>query len=222
MKNFVFDLYGTLVDIRTDEANPKFRRRMVKYFNRADFWQQYFSICKSFETEDEYCEIDLSKVFIKLSPENPECAAKYFREKSRSRLKAYKGVHTLLKSLKAKDARLFLLSNAQSCFTNEELKKLKLTQYFEGIVLSSDFGKKKPSEDFFEHIIEKFSLDKSHTVYIGNDIHADILGAKAVGLSTAYIKSNLSPQSDSMDNARSVSDFATESFKVLSEYLLSL
>ena len=64
MKNFVFDLYGTLADIHTDEKNPEFRKRVEKHFNRADFWERYISLCKSLETGDEYCEIDLFKVFL--------------------------------------------------------------------------------------------------------------------------------------------------------------
>ena len=191
MTSFIFDLYGTLADIRTDETSEKFRKRMAKHFGYTDFWERYISLCAGLETGEEYCEIDLSEVFKELSPNAPAQAAKYFRNKSRSRLKLYAGVRPLLKKLKAKGARLFILSNAQACFTTEELKKLKLTQYFDGIEISSDFGKKKPSPEFFGHIVNKYSLDKSQTVYIGNDLRADILGAKTAGLNAAYIKINL-------------------------------
>ena len=222
MTNFIFDLYGTLADIHTDENNENFRKCMAKYFGLTDFWQRYISLCKEEETGEEDCEIDLFKVFKQLSPDNPAKAAKYFRGKSRSRLKVYAGVRALLKKLKKRGARLFILSNAQACFTFEELKKLKLTQYFNGIELSSDFGQKKPSPEFFGHIVDKYSLDKSQTVYIGNDISADILGAKAVGINAAYIKSNLSPEADSLGQAEAVCGFATDSFNKLAEYLLSL
>ena len=220
--NFIFDLYGTLADIHTDEHSAKFRKSMKKYFGCEDFWQRYVALCKEQETGDKYCEIDLLKVFKQFSPDNPEQAAKYFRKKSRSRLKVYAGVHSLLKKLKEKGAKLYILSNAQACFTLEELKKLKLTKYFDGIELSSGFGKKKPSTEFFGHIATKYSLDKSQTVYIGNDFGADILGAKAAGLNSAYIKSNLSPVQDSLGQADAVCLFATDSFKQLKKYLLSL
>ena len=38
----------------------------------------------------------------------------------------------------------FLLSNAQSCFTLDELDALGLADRFDGILLSSDAGMKKP------------------------------------------------------------------------------
>ncbi len=222
MKNFVFDLYGTLADIHTDEKNPKFRKRVEKHFSRADFWERYASLCQSLETGEEYCEIDLFKVFLQLFPDDAESAAKYFRGKSRLSFKAYRGVHRLLKSLKDRGAKLYILSNAQACFTRGELEKLKFPRYFDGIELSSDFGRKKPCRQFFEYAVEKYSMDKSETVYIGNDFRADILGAKSAGLGTAYIKSNRSPAGDSLELAQNTADFATDNFKQLSEYLLSL
>ncbi len=222
MKNFVFDLYGTLVDIHTDEKNPEFRKRVEKHFNRADFWERYTSLCKSLESGDEYCEIDLFKVFLQLFPSDAAGAARYFRGKSRLNFKAYRGVRRLLKSLKDRGAKLYILSNAQACFTRGELEKLKFLRYFDGIELSSDFGRKKPCRQFFEYAVEKYSMNKSETVYIGNDFRADVLGAKSAGLGTAYIKSNRSPAGDSLELAQNTADFATDNFKQLSEYLLSL
>ena len=222
MKNFVFDIYGTLVDIHTDENNPKFIKAMCEYFGREDFMPKYKKLCALQETGDGLCEIDLFKVFFTLAPNDPQKAADYFRKKSRSKLKLYFGLRSFLKKLKGQGAKLYILSNAQSCFTVNELKKLRIYNLFDGIELSSDFGKKKPSKEFFEHIVSKYSLDISDTVYIGNDFVCDILGAKAVGLATAYIKSNCSPLSDDVQKISSVADFATEERKKLYNYLLSL
>ena len=222
MKNFVFDIYGTLADIHTDENNKKFIKSMCKYFGMDDFMPCYKKLCALQETGDELCEIDLFKVFAQLAPNNAQEAADYFRKKSRSKLKLYKGVRKLLIKLKEQGAKLYILSNAQSCFTVNELKKLRIYDLFDGVELSSDFGKKKPSKEFFGHIISKYSLDVNETVYIGNDLVCDILGAKAVGLATTYIKSNCSPATDDVQKISSVASFATEEIKELYKYLLSL
>ena len=226
MQNFVFDLYGTLVDINTDEGNKKFKARVEKYFKKfgADnFWPKYLKLC---EQSDPDSEVDLIFVFSQIlggsDRQTVLKAARVFRKYSTKRLKAYNGVRDLLKSLKEGGGKLYLLSNAQSCFTLYELEKLKLKDCFDGIELSSDFGYKKPSQKFFKHLIDKYSLDPSQTVYTGNDLTADILGAKAAGFKTAYIKSNISPQEDSLESAKATADFATESFKDLSAYLISL
>ena len=233
MQNFVFDLYGTLVDIHTNESAEKFTEKITKYFARLnprveDFFALYKKLCAE-KDNGENCEIDLLAVFREILTYGGNSvdestvlkAAEYFRKKSRSRLKLYKGVRTLLKGLNGHGARLYILSNAQSCFTLKELEKLKIAKCFDGIEISSDFGKKKPAPEFFKHIIDKYSLEPENTVYIGNDFKADILGAKSVNLSTAYIKSNLSPAEDDLAQIKKTADFAADSFSKLSEYLLN-
>ncbi len=228
--NFVFDLYGTLIDIHTDESNAKFRAAVQKYFKRfnggtVDFWAEYARLCALAETGEEVCEIDLFAVFKKLmggaDDKTVLKAATYFRKKSRLKLKVYGGVKGLLKELRSRGAGVYLVSNAQTCFTVEELKKLKLTRYFNGVVISSDFGKKKPSVEIFQYALQKFKLDPRETVYIGNEIAADVCGAKAAGMRTAYIKSNLSPADDSLAAAEKQADFATDNFYKLSRFLLA-
>lgn len=128
----------------------------------------------------------------------------------------------MLAQLKGKGARLYILSNAQECFTLPEIKKLGLDKYMTGIEISSSFGKMKPSPLFFEHILKKYSLNPAETVYTGNDFKADILGSKTQNLTAAYIKSNISPREDSVKQAAFVADFACDSVKELKAYLLSL
>ncbi len=225
MKNYIFDLYGTLADISTDESTPRFINKINRHFSADNFFDEYLNACKYFETGAEFCEIDLLKVFEKiLSCHEAEAlrAAQYFRRKSRSRLKVYRGVRALLGKLKQCGKKLYILSNAQACFTDVELDKLKIKKHFDGVELSSDFGRKKPCKDFFLHILQKYRLDPAETVFVGNDIESDICGAKSVGLETAYILSNLSPESDSVEKAVRIADFATNSFEDLADYLLSL
>lgn len=227
MKNYIFDLYGTLVDINTDEQSEKFKESFSQYFRKInphiDFFKKYFVLCKELaECGTENYEIDLSAVFFKLAGSESISVSKRFRELSTKYLKVYDGVYSFLSQLKKRDAKLYILSNAQSCFTMQELDKLKLTDYFDGIELSSDFGKKKPDKSFFEHILSKYSLKKEECIYTGNDVYADIQGAKAINLLTAYVLSNLSPKRDTLDEALKAADFACDSHKLLFEYLLSL
>ncbi len=234
MQNFVFDLYGTLADISTDESSEKFKTKVGRYFahlnpNVNDFFALYYDYCAR-RSGGGYCESELFGVFLDILAYGGNCtdekterrAARYFRKKSRSRLKLYGGVRALLKNLKRRGAKLYILSNAQACFTWDEIKKLKIAKYFDGIELSSDFGEKKPSPAFFKHIADKYSLDTNSVVYTGNDFAADIAGAKAAGFKAVYIKSNLSPETDDMREVKAVADFATDNFKSLAAYLLGL
>lgn len=227
-------MYGTLVDIKTDEQAAKFRKKVTAYFLRlnpavSDFFPLYEKLCAE-RSGGEYTEIDLYEVFRDIlnyggnvaDGKTVQKAALYFRRKSRMRLKAYAGAHTLLKKLQKRSARLFILTNAQACFTVDELKRLKLLRYFEGVEISSDFGQKKPAPEFFKYLAQKYSLDPESTIYTGNDFEADILGAKSAGFKTAYINSNLSPESDFLEKIKFAADFATDNFKALYGYLLKI
>lgn len=229
--NFIFDLYGTLADIQTNEEGAEFKKYVQRLFggliSAVDFWAEYERLCDlKARAGGENCEIDLYSVFKEIAvgvPENElKNAVLLFRKKSRSRLKLYGGVKSGLKKLKKSGAKLYILSNAQECFTLAEIQKLGLTPFFDGIELSSAFGKKKPSPDFFEYALEKYGLNRGDTVYTGNDICADICGARSVGLKTAYVLSNISPEEDGLEKAKTLAGFATRSHKKLFDYLVSL
>lgn len=233
MQNFVFDLYGTLVDIRTDEHSRKFKEKYSKYISEqfgADgtFFDNFFatlSAYKDFEEPDivRVLQSAVTQSGGSITQSGAKVAALRFRKLSTHRLKLYPGVKALLKTLKKRGAKLYLLSNAQAVFTLYELKKLKLYGYFDGIELSSDFGKKKPSPDFFKHILNKYSLNPAQTVYTGNDIACDIIPSKEEGMYAVYIKSAISPAGDELIKANSIADFATDSgFLAVAKHLIDI
>lgn len=232
MKNFVFDLYGTLVDVHTDVASPAFRENFIReyasLFGRVDFFKEYHAYINRAIEEDR--EPDLLYAFIEiakksgnvLSVEEAGRVAYRFRELSRQWLKLYPLVITTIKSLIKEGAKVYILSNAQHSFTMPEIESLGLDKLFDGIEISSDFGYKKPSPKFFGYLLDKYSLESSQTVYVGNDIQADVIGAKALNLYTAYVKSNISPQSDNLKTAKIYADYATKSRLALKNKLLDL
>ena len=72
--------------------------------------------------------------------------------------------------------------------------KLGLTSYFDGMLISSEEGVKKPSPLFFQRLLERYGLDPTSCIMIGNDERSDIAGAKAVGMDCLYIHTEISPQ----------------------------
>lgn len=214
--NCIFDLYGTLVDIRTDEDSPEVWRTLAAEFARygidylpEELHAHYLRLVRQEEAAmltacpDSSClpEIRLEKVFHRLfalegvSATEAATAAigKTFREASTEYIRLYDGVPELLSTLRRAGKRVWLLSNAQRLFTVGELDRLGLTDYFDGIYLSSDHGFKKPDPRFFRKLLEEQSIAPESAVMIGNDGTCDIEGARRVGLRTLYIRSNISP-----------------------------
>ncbi|MGN0551561.1 MAG: HAD family hydrolase [Acutalibacteraceae bacterium] len=214
-KNYIFDLYGTLADINTNESKRYLWEKTAEIyaFNGAlytpsELKKEYFRLVKE-EKENvkrehpHFTNIDvqLDKVFAQLYKNKgiePESSlalltAQFFRAVSTKYIRLYDGAMDLLLSLKQNGKSVYLLTNAQRCFTVPELKMLGIYDKFDGIVISSDELTCKPDKAFYNKITERFALDKNESIMIGNDFITDIEGAYNAGLNSLYIHSNLSP-----------------------------
>ena len=203
--DYIFDLYGTLADICTDESPAVFWEGAAadagtfgaRYFGEA-LRADYLRLCadevrlrakEEPEVPAEFVEPELLHVFSRLLPPgaDAEAFARAFRKRSTLWIRPMKNAPETLDALRARGARTFLLSNAQSCFTRFELDALGLTARFDGIVLSSDAGMKKPYRGLFELLLSRYGIDRKAAVMVGNDAVADIAGADAAGLQSRYI-----------------------------------
>ncbi|MBQ5442738.1 MAG: HAD family hydrolase [Oscillospiraceae bacterium] len=212
---YLFDLYGTLVDIHTDEARSALWRAMAERFaaEGADYepralQEAYRRLCAAEEAAMKSAapggeaEIDISAVFAGLYAEKGLAAdealiartAAAFRRLSTTHLRRYAGAEELLRSLRRQGSLVILLSNAQRLFTVPELERLGLTELFDGIFLSSDHGCKKPNSRFFAAPLAQFGLKPSDCLMIGNDPACDAWGANRAGMDCVYIRSALSPK----------------------------
>ncbi len=196
MKNVIFDLYGTLIDIHTDEQNDMFWNRFAKKtkkykaYSSKDLKNKYLLLCE--EKQKEIEELDIIDVFKELYDTDDIKAneiALIFRKYSTKYIRLYKGVKKLLRRLKKERFNLYVLSNAQEAFTMPELEKLKIKKYFKNIAISSVYGVKKPNIAFYKEAFNRFEIENG--IMIGNDIECDILPARQIGLKTIFIKSNL-------------------------------
>lgn len=208
-RNIVFDLYGTLVDIHTDETRPRFWRAMAALYSGlgaeysgASLRKNYLRLCAEEEaalqkkTGADYPEIELRSVFKALLESKqrrvkPAIAddeklisaiALTFRTLSRDRLRVYEHTHQTLAELKRRGASLYMLSNAQAVFTETELELTALRPYFSEIRLSSDHGIRKPQPDFLRSLLNDNGLDPAETVMIGNDVLSDMKIADECGV----------------------------------------
>ena len=216
-QNCIFDLYGTLADIHTEENSPQLWARMADEYRRHGApWQPkelqaaYLRLVGELEggassagdTHEAHPEIQIERVFQALYREKGvdaglELAVQIgleFRRQSTRYIRLYDGAAELLRALRSSGRGVWLLSNAQAIFTLWELDRLGLTPLFDGIYLSSDYGCKKPDPRFFQALLRDRAIPVETAVMVGNDGACDIRGAQAVGLSTVYIRSNISPK----------------------------
>ena len=201
--NFLFDLYGTLADIKTDEEMQSLWFGFAWLLGESDVKKvrdEYLELCKkhSDARAHKFVEFDLLRVFEEMvesrgaDKEKAKALAREFRLLSRQKLRPFPHVAEILNGLKERGAGVYLVSNAQACFTRDELDELGIAHLFDGILISSDAGVKKPDTEIFSIAFDKFSLDKNECFYVGNDLHDDVLGASSAGLKTVYIETEQS------------------------------
>lgn len=219
--DLIFDLYGTLVDIHTEE-NTLVWDKTALYFGYygapctgeelhaafdAAMAQREAQAGQSYEC---FPDIPFEQVMAQLLRDRGVAdadvpgvnAAQLFRIASTEYIRLYPYVKEALATLRRKGYRLWLLSNAQRVFTAYELKHLGLGEEFDGVYLSSDYGCRKPDVRFFRALLEEQQLDPSKCLMIGNDRDTDIAGAKAAGLDTLYMHTNLTPREQAAANPR--------------------
>lgn len=220
-RNFIFDLYGTLVDIHTDEDAPHLWEEMAAYYTERGAAYRPEELRRAYlravgeaeggvslrcDAHEAHPEIRIELVFQRLFQEKSADAdleqavraGRRFRELSTEYIRLYDGAKELLGALR-KRGGVWLLSNAQRIFTAWELEHLGLTPFFDGIYLSSDYGVKKPDRRFFEALLRERDIARPSAVMIGNDGLCDIQGGREAGLATVYIHSNISPDEPSPD-----------------------
>ncbi len=199
MKDIIFDLYGTLIDIYTNESSKTFWKRCSRKFKKyksispTKLKSEYLKICNELSKENE--EIDLLAVFQKLYQVDTNIAlkiAKDFRRISIKKIKLYNGAYELLNELNKLGYNIYLLSNAQDCFTQYELEKFKINVFFKDIAISSNYHIKKPNLDFFKALLKKNNINDA--IMIGNDYRCDIIPAISLGLDTIYIETQTSKE----------------------------
>lgn len=214
-QNYIFDLYGTLVDIHTDESKASVWKKIAVYFSAQgasytgkELKERYITLIRAEEKkltkklQKKYpgitvkeVEINLDRVFVNLYKEKGVSANKQlvkdsmiaFRAITMEKLRLFPGTVELLQGLRDAGKRVYLLSNAQTSFTYPEMKALGITEYFDDIFFSSDLEVKKPSVRFYAALFEKHGLTVTDSVMVGNDRFADVQGALDFGMEAIYL-----------------------------------
>lgn len=214
-KNYIFDLYGTLVDINTNERKASLWKNMSNIYamfgaiyTPTELKKAYYKyVSEEIEKipSDKYTtnpEPQIEYVFKRLYTEKGvDCTmeqavytGKTFRALSLTYIKLYDGVKELFDAIHQNGGRAFLLSNAQRIFTEPEIRMLGIYDMFDDVIISSDEGCAKPDIKFYRKILKKHSLNPEESIMIGNDYITDIKGSYDAGLDSLYLHTNISPE----------------------------
>lgn len=209
-----FDVNGTLVEILTEDGSAQIFRAAGHFLTyqgidlrRHQVRDLYFQLMKeqqrnSPEVHPEYDAVTIWRTIIerhqtdfthRLPAEKlaqmPLFLAEMSRGISRHRLRLYPHVRKVLRVLRERFP-LALVTDAQSAFARGELHKVGLLDYFDPIIVSGDHGYRKPDKRLFQLALDGLGVRAENTLYIGNDMHRDIYGAREVGMHTVMFDSD--------------------------------
>jgi FMN hydrolase / 5-amino-6-(5-phospho-D-ribitylamino)uracil phosphatase len=100
---------------------------------------------------------------------------------ARNEVDLYADVLPALEQLRAR-YRLFTASNG-----NADLAKIGLAHFFERTVAARHVGALKPDPAIFHKVIEGTDLQPRDVVYVGDDPHLDVAGARGAGMEAIWI-----------------------------------
>jgi len=218
IKGIIFDINGTLTDIRTNEWHDDVYRvisnllsyqgillspSVVKFF--------YFQVIKEQRAAciDRYPEFDVIGIFREIIKQHstdftralptqkleqlPLLLAEAYRAASRFQLQLYPGVEETVRQLHQK-YQLAIISDGQTAYAIPELNAVGLSGYFSPIIISGEFGYRKPDERLFSTALSDMKMKPSEVLFVGNDMYRDVYGAQRLGIKTIFFKSNQGTQ----------------------------
>ncbi len=103
----------------------------------------------------------------------------------------YPTAQGVLSAIKEMGVRTALISNVGSTSPGvyrRYLDREGISQYLEYLTFSNEIASAKPGAKMFTHTLEKLGVAPENALHVGDNLHADIGGAKDVGMSAVWIQ----------------------------------
>lgn len=111
-----------------------------------------------------------------------------YRRAREANLMAYPNVNKTLMALAKLGIKLAVVSDAPSREAWMRIYYLNLYHYFDVVITFDDSQERKPSEKPFKMALDALRLSPAETVMIGDWPERDIVGAKKIGMRTAFAR----------------------------------
>ncbi len=226
IRALLFDVNGTLIDLETDEGLEEIYRAIAHFLtyegislHRWEVRDLYFQITQRQRaaSTEKFVEWDATAVWREflertgsdytrsLSAEKlaqlPLFLTELHRGIARKKLRLYPQVQETLEQLRSR-YQLAVVSDAQSAYAVPELRAVGLLNYFNPVIVSGDYGYRKPDPRLFQKALDTLGVRPEQAFYVGNDLYHDIWGAQEVGMKAilvSYNGANLSSEAISPD-----------------------
>jgi HAD superfamily hydrolase (TIGR01509 family) len=171
VKAIIFDFYGV---IRSDEYHDWLKKHG---FESSMARKKAIDMNKGLMTIDDFFQY-LSKISGIPAPD--------IQNEFQSKASLNAQLLTLIIKLRS-SYKIAILSNASSSYLYDVLKKTAIDILFDEVIVSSEVGYIKPSEQIFNYALEKLSIKADEAVFI-DDNQKFVEAAKDLGLKGIHYK----------------------------------
>ena len=103
----------------------------------------------------------------------------------------FEGMVDTLRDLRSRGLRLGIITNGETQFQSRHVGVLGLEQLVDVVLVSQSEGLRKPDAALFHRAAERLNVQPPECLFVGDNPVADILGAHAAGLKTAWFRCGL-------------------------------
>lgn len=98
----------------------------------------------------------------------------------------------------SKHYQMHILTNGFSETQFIKVQSAKLEPYFKHVIHSEMSGHLKPDKRMFDYALDMANTKAQHSIMIGDDLFADVLGAKNAGMAQVFINRNKEQHTESI------------------------
>jgi 2-haloacid dehalogenase len=178
-ETIIYDLGGVLID-----WNPMYV--FEKYFDRTEDRDYFFSnICTSAWNEEQDGGRTIAEGTQRLIEQFPEWEAAirdyYGRWTEMIKGPIQESVDLLSEIRSTGQYRLYALTNWSAETFPHALERFEFLSWFEGILVSGKEKTRKPFDDFYLKLLEKYSINKESALFIDDNLR-NVEAAKKLGI----------------------------------------
>lgn len=110
-----------------------------------------------------------------------------YGEEAMARIKPFDDAWPTLDKLRSEGYKLALLTNGPADMQRAKIERFDVARHFDVVVIEGVFGHGKPNKEVFEHALAATGSAPEEAWHVGDNLYADIGGAKNAGLGAVWI-----------------------------------
>jgi putative hydrolase of the HAD superfamily len=138
-------------------------------------WERFYRTLHDFGYDLEVLSKSMGEAYVAISP---------------TKKRLLPGALELLDYLKEKGYRLFIITNGFQEVQEIKMKQSGLSVYFDGMITSEMANAKKPAAKIFDLALDSAKVSKEKSIYIGDEVEIDVLGAVNFGMPCIWFNPN--------------------------------